>query len=165
MNRNSQSNLSSGSHKSGAVDLICRIKYQNKLPDIPFEPKSVVYPFDSNRYIEYKSTSLEKNFKWDILNEQDLGIRIDLINQDYNKLDQEANLHPDDEKLLEEDNVSAADLKRAEQHNKTVSWMRRNEYISAENTRFQPKQYDSAESKFEKDKIIVFCLIKSFFLF
>ena len=28
-----------------------------------------------------------KNFKWDILNEQDLGVRIDLINQDYNRID------------------------------------------------------------------------------
>ena len=58
-----------------------------------------------------------------------------------------AKLDPKDEKLLEDDNVSAADQKRAEQHGKMVSWMRRNEYISTENTRFQPKQYDAAESK------------------
>ena len=74
-------------HHHHHTDLLCRIKYQNNLPDIPFEPKSIAYPFDANRYVHYKSTSLEKNYKWDILNEQDLGVRIDLINQDYNRPD------------------------------------------------------------------------------
>jgi RNA polymerase II-associated factor 1 len=82
--------LPAGQHGGGAsaaagVELKCKIKYQNNLPDIPFDPKSIAYPFDCNRYIHYKPTSLEKQFKWDILNEQDLGIRIDLIDQDYNK--------------------------------------------------------------------------------
>ena len=76
-----------GHHHHHHTDLLCRIKYQNNLPDIPFEPKSIAYPFDANRYVHYKSTSLEKNYKWDILNEQDLGVRIDLINQDYNRPD------------------------------------------------------------------------------
>jgi hypothetical protein len=120
-----------------SVDLQCRIKYQNKLPDIPFDPKFINYPFDPNRFIEYKSTTLEKNYKWDILNEQDLGVRIDLINQDYNRFDpdgvfsllysyalkkcvfltlnsiQIAILHPIDEKLLEDESLTtAADQKR-----------------------------------------------------
>lgn len=119
-----------------SVDLQCRIKYQNKLPDIPFDPKFINYPFDPNRFIEYKSTTLEKNYKWDILNEQDLGVRIDLINQDYNRFDPDglfpfhsknliknssftckplkiAILHPIDEKLLEEESLTtAADQKR-----------------------------------------------------
>ena len=129
------------------LDLKCKIKYQNNLPDIPFDPKSIAYPFDANRYITYKPTNLEKQFKWDILNEQDLGIRIDLINQDYNKYEPNAILDPRDEKLLEEDVSNANDMKRAEQHGKMVSWMRKNEYISTENTRFMPKQYVSAESK------------------
>lgn len=98
-------------HPQGS-DLVCRIKYQNNLPDIPFDPKSIIYPFDANRYIQFKSTTLEKNYKWDILNEQDLGVRIDLINQDYLRLDHDSKLHPKDEKLLEEDTVSAADIKR-----------------------------------------------------
>jgi RNA polymerase II-associated factor 1 len=80
----SRNNLPPG-HASAGVDLKCKIKYQNNLPDVPFDPKSIAYPFDPNRYIAYKPTNLEKQFKWDILNEQDLGIRIDLINQDYNK--------------------------------------------------------------------------------
>jgi len=111
-----------------AVEIQARIKYQNKLPDIPFDPKFISYPFDPNRFIQYNSTTLEKNYKWDILNEQDLGVRIDLIAQDYNKVDAGACLHPIDEKLLEEESLTtAADQKRTEQHMKPVSWMRRND--------------------------------------
>lgn len=34
----------------------------------------------SFRFVEYKQTSLEKNYKHDLLTEQDLGVTIDLIN-------------------------------------------------------------------------------------
>jgi RNA polymerase II-associated factor 1 len=66
-------------------DLLHRVRYQNNLPDIPFDAKFIRYPFDPHRFIQFKSTSLEKNFKWDIPTEQDLGVHIDLINQDYNR--------------------------------------------------------------------------------
>ena len=37
-----------GSHQPGSsgADIAYRIKYQNNLPDIPFDPKSIKYPFD-----------------------------------------------------------------------------------------------------------------------
>ncbi len=141
-----------------AVEIQARIKYQNKLPDIPFDPKFISYPFDPNRFIQYNSTTLEKTYKWDILNEQDLGVRIDLIAQDYNKVDAGACLHPIDEKLLEEESLTtAADQKRTEQHMKPVSWMRRNDYISTENTKFAPRNYEAAESKYCYS-IIIFIL-------
>lgn len=28
---------------------MCRVKYNNTLPDIPFDPKFITYPFESNR--------------------------------------------------------------------------------------------------------------------
>ena len=31
------------------ADLVCRVKYCNTLPDIPFDPKFILYPFDTNR--------------------------------------------------------------------------------------------------------------------
>jgi RNA polymerase II-associated factor 1 len=98
-------------HSSG--DLPCRVKYQNNLPDIPFDPKFLAYPFDRNRFIHYKSTTLEKNFKRDILTEQDLGVRIDLINQDYTRIDPEAKINPIDASLLEDETITPADLKRS----------------------------------------------------
>ncbi len=33
-----------------ALDLLCSVKYKNNLPDIPFDPKFLPYPFDAQRY-------------------------------------------------------------------------------------------------------------------
>lgn len=32
------------------VDMVCRVKYCNTLPDLPFDPKFITYPFDATRY-------------------------------------------------------------------------------------------------------------------
>ena len=37
--------------------LVTRVKYCNTLPDIPFDPKFIRYPFDANRY-DFKSTDI-----------------------------------------------------------------------------------------------------------
>ena len=39
---------------------ICRMKFRNELPEIPFEPKFLPYPFDPSRLTRYQSTDLEK---------------------------------------------------------------------------------------------------------
>jgi Paf1 len=38
--------------------------------------------FAFNRYVQYNQTTLERNFKFDLLTEHDLGVPIDLINPD-----------------------------------------------------------------------------------
>ena len=68
-------------------------------------------PF-SLRFIQYNATSLEKNYKYELLAEHDLGITIDLINQQAYTSTSSAELHPDDEKLLEEDVHAPQDTKR-----------------------------------------------------
>ncbi|GIY69987.1 RNA polymerase II-associated factor 1 homolog [Caerostris extrusa] len=100
-------------------DLVCRVKYSNTLPDIPFEPKFITYPFSSNRFVDYKPTSLERNYKYDLLTEHDL-----------------ATLHPEDERLLEEDTLTPQDSKRSRHHNKAVPWLKKTEYISNEFNRY-----------------------------
>ena len=35
------------------VDLLCSVKYNNNLPDIPFDPKFLTYPFDSQRSADH----------------------------------------------------------------------------------------------------------------
>ncbi|XP_008055773.1 RNA polymerase II-associated factor 1 homolog isoform X3 [Carlito syrichta] len=67
--------------------VVCRVKYCNSLPDIPFDPKFITYPFDQNRFVQYKATSLEKQHKHDLLTEPDLGVTIDLINPDTYRID------------------------------------------------------------------------------
>ncbi|PSN29950.1 RNA polymerase II-associated factor 1 [Blattella germanica] len=128
-------------------ELVCRVKYCNTLPDIPFDPKFITYPFESTRFIQYNPTSLERNYKYEVLTEHDLGVTIDLINRDTYATDSSALLDPADEKLLEEDVLTPQDSKRSRHHARSVSWLRRTEYISTEQTRFQPQTMDKVEAK------------------
>lgn len=127
-------------------DLVCRVKYNNTLPDIPFDPKFITYPFESNRFYQYKPTSLERSFKYDLLTEHDLDVTIDLINPDTYKVEQNAVPDKEDEKLLEEELNTPADSKRSRHHNTNVSWLRKTEYISTEYNRFIQKS-NKSESK------------------
>lgn len=129
-------------HKSRSTvpkrsDIVCRIKYLNQLPDIPFDPKFIKYPFDPNRFVEYNATSLERNYKHELLAEHDLGVTIDLINPDTYRIDPKAVLDPKDEKLLEEEISTPGDSKRSQRHARNVSWLRKTEYISSEYSRGQ----------------------------
>uniref|UniRef100_A0A673MJ22 RNA polymerase II-associated factor 1 homolog n=1 Tax=Sinocyclocheilus rhinocerous TaxID=307959 RepID=A0A673MJ22_9TELE len=120
-------------HRSGVV---CRVKYGNSLPDIPFDPKFITYPFDQHRFVQYKATSLEKQHKHELLTEPDLGVTIDLINPDTYRIDSSILLDPADEKLLEEEIQAPSSSKRSQQHAKVVPWMRKTEYISTEFNRY-----------------------------
>ena len=83
-------------------ELVCKVKYQNNLPDIPFDPKFLEYPFDSQRFVNYKPTSLERNYKFELQVEHDMGIFVDLVLPDAYALppEDEIVLDPKDEKLL-----------------------------------------------------------------
>lgn len=127
-----------GSHRTlpERSGVVCRVKYCNSLPDIPFDPKFITYPFDQNRFVQYKATSLEKQHKHDLLTEPDLGVTIDLINPDTYRIDPSVLLDPADEKLLEEEIQAPTSSKRSQQHAKVVPWMRKTEYISTEFNRY-----------------------------
>ncbi|XP_026994533.1 RNA polymerase II-associated factor 1 homolog [Tachysurus fulvidraco] len=116
--------------------VVCRVKYCNSLPDIPFDPKFIAYPFDQHRFVQYKATSLEKQHKHELLTEPDLGVTIDLINPDTYRIDPNILLDPADEKLLEEEIQAPTSSKRSQQHAKVVPWMRKTEYISTEFNRY-----------------------------
>ena len=64
------------------------------------------------RFIQYNPTSLERNYKYEVLTEHDLGVTIDLINRETYANDYSAQLDPADEKLLEEDVLTPQDSKR-----------------------------------------------------
>nr|CAD2150254.1 unnamed protein product [Meloidogyne enterolobii] len=127
-----------GNRQEPGVDLICKVKYTNKLPDLPFEPKFLQSPFVSlNRFVNYKPSTLEKNFKYELLTEPDLNVKIDLISTTY-QLDgiDKPHLHPIDEQLLEDESIQQLNTKRSIQHRKVVPWMRKTEYISTEFNRY-----------------------------
>lgn len=117
------------------------------MPDIPFDLKYITYPFASDRFVQYNPTSLERNYKYEVLTEHDLGVTIDLINRDLYQSDPNAQLDPADEKLLEEDVHTPQDSQRSRHHAKSVSWLRKSEYISTEQTRFQPQNNEKVEAK------------------
>ena len=127
-------------------ELVCRVKYNNTLPDIPFDPKFITYPFESNRFIQYKPTSLERTYKYDMLTEHDLGVTIDLINPDTYKANLNSYADSEDERLLEEEMNTLHDSRRSRHHNTSVSWLRKTEYISTEYNRFTQKS-DKHETK------------------
>ncbi|VBB30802.1 unnamed protein product [Acanthocheilonema viteae] len=121
------------------TDFLCRVKYNNALPDIPFDTKFLACPFVSlSRFTDYKSSSLEKNFKFELLCEPDCGVNIDLINPEtyYVDVDSPKKHHPIDLELLEDEQINPQNLRRSLQHSKMVPWMRKTEYISSEFTRF-----------------------------
>ena len=99
------------------------------------------------RFIHYNPTSLERNYKYEVLTEHDLGVEVDLINKDVYAGDINTLLDPADEKLLEEDILTPQDSKRSRHHARSVSWLRRTEYISTEQTRFQPQTVEKVEAK------------------
>uniref|UniRef100_A0A914BUF1 RNA polymerase II-associated factor 1 homolog n=1 Tax=Acrobeloides nanus TaxID=290746 RepID=A0A914BUF1_9BILA len=130
------------------ADFICKVKYTNTLPDLPFDPKFLECPFVAlDRFVQYKPTSLEKNYKFELLTEPDLGVKIDLINPlTYQIPDGKIVHHPDDEKLLEDEAVTQQNLRRSQQHSKIVPWMRKTEYISTEFNRYGVSS-DKSETK------------------
>lgn len=100
--------------------------------------------------MQYKQTSLEKNYKHDLLTEQDLGVSIDLINPETYELPE--NVHPymrlpdEDERLLEDEIAAPQDTKRSRCHNRAISWLKKTEYISTEFNRYGASS-DKTETK------------------
>ena len=90
---------------------------------------------------------MERNYRYEVLTEHDLGVSIDLINKDIYAVEPGTYLDPADEKLLEEDVLTPQDSRRSRHHARSVSWLRRTEYISTEQTRFQPQTMDKVEAK------------------
>lgn len=119
-------------------DLLCRVKYCNRLPDIPFDPKFLTYPFDPHRFVKYKHTSLEGNYKHELHTETDLGLDIDLISMDCEKEAEASTFNEVDEKLLEDEVVPVSEQSsRNQRRGFKASWLRRTEYISSEYRQFQ----------------------------
>lgn len=159
-------------------DLLCRVKWNNSLPDIPFDPKFIMYPFDPDRFKKYKPTSLEKEYKNDLLTEHDLGVNIDLISPETYGIPADNNgLSPEDEKLMEEDSGVSGDggikqnsminEKRSRQHNLVVPWLKKTEYISTDFNRYGASSENNetkvgyyVQKKFKEDKEKIICMDK-----
>ncbi|PAV66848.1 hypothetical protein WR25_00357 [Diploscapter pachys] len=128
----------------GGMDFICKPKYTNTLPDIPFDAKFMSCPFvPLERFVEYKPSTLEKNYKFELLCEMDMGVNIDLIDPLTYKVDPKVanNVHQLDQldekdRILIDDETQPQNTRRSAQHSKVVPWMRKTEYIAPEFNRY-----------------------------
>ncbi|KAE9413148.1 hypothetical protein Angca_006261 [Angiostrongylus cantonensis] len=128
-----------GKHKSRGPDFICKPRFRNTLPDLPFPGKFLPCPFvELERFIDYKPTSLEMEYKFEVQCEMDMGLNLDLIDPNTYKVDPnvEIQLNEKDSILLEDEDSNAKQMKRSAQHSKVVPWMRKTQYISSEFNRF-----------------------------
>lgn len=123
--------------------LVVKVKYNNTLPDIPFDPKFIVNPLSISRYVDYDTTSLEHNSKHELLTPMDLGVDIDLILPDRYKIPDNPVHDPEDDRLINDDDPppqltkkSPRDKPHSQLHNKVVPWLKKTEYISTEYNRY-----------------------------
>ncbi|KAL9658443.1 hypothetical protein ABK040_005987 [Willaertia magna] len=108
---------------------LCNMKFQTALPTIDLDPILLEYPIDNNnmKYISYKTTSLEKNHKYELLTEPNMGININLINSSIYKNVNKLKLNKKDEELL-----LPIDLdKEIQDDNYKPSWLKTPTYFDA----------------------------------
>eukprot|EP00644_Phytophthora_capsici_P002250 jgi/Phyca11/528181/estExt2_fgenesh1_pm.C_PHYCAscaffold_270085 len=110
-------------------EFLANLEFRNSLPDIPFDTKFVKYPHEPERLIKYKPNSLEMDYTYEIHEEPNLGLTIDLIDPaKYQAPEVPEPLEVGDEQVLmmKEDH---AGTKGRTKVRPTVSWLRRTEYM------------------------------------
>lgn len=68
--------------KLGA-EFLCRVRYRNNLPPLPFAPKLIATPPLTARFVKYESTSLIEKTPYALAVDQDLGMPIDVATVQY----------------------------------------------------------------------------------
>jgi len=141
----------SRSKRGRAVEtsLLVQPKYSNALPDVPFAPKFLEYPFDPNRFVTYNHTRLEKTHKFQLHVPSDLGVEVDLIDGITLGNPEAVDLDPRDEALLKDAaNLSEREKKRAKTRGQDLKWMRKTIYMNGQGGRTYGKQTEtSTENK------------------
>eukprot|EP01118_Nematostelium_gracile_P013254 TRINITY_DN4987_c0_g4_i1.p1 TRINITY_DN4987_c0_g4~~TRINITY_DN4987_c0_g4_i1.p1 ORF type:complete len:362 (-),score=114.00 TRINITY_DN4987_c0_g4_i1:66-1151(-) len=135
---------------SAKNEFICKIRYSNALPDIPFDPKFLTYPFNKNRFVKYSTTSLEKNFKSVLHTEPDMGIPIDIIDPNAYKIPEGRVVLPsEDQRLLEPITSEGGSSKkrRMEKIRPVVPWLQKTHYVTS-----LSKEVKKREKKDEVEK-------------
>ncbi|RLN38408.1 hypothetical protein BBJ28_00014538 [Nothophytophthora sp. Chile5] len=110
-------------------EFLATLEFRNALPDIPFDTKFVQYPHERERLIKYKPNTLEQDYTYEIHEEANLGLPIDLIDPaKYEAPENPGPLEIGDEQVLmmKEDHAGKVGRSKARP---TVSWLRRTEYM------------------------------------
>ncbi|GAA5816231.1 hypothetical protein MFLAVUS_009757 [Mucor flavus] len=136
-------------------DYICRVRYRNVLPPVPYPPKMLTIPSLVERHIPYQSTSLIEQTPYSLIMDQSAAIPFDKALVDY--LDA-METNPEEvsrpvEEVAEEDKIlltaprEGPDTTGMYTRKPNVTWLRRSEYIAQE-TRGVSNRKEGVESKF-----------------
>ncbi|KAH7479103.1 hypothetical protein PRIC1_009344 [Phytophthora ramorum] len=110
-------------------EFLASLEFRNSLPDIPFDTKFVKYPHEPERLIKYKPNTLEMDYTYEIHEEPNLGLTIDLIDPaKYEAPTDPEPLEVGDEQalMMKEDHMGTKGRSKVRP---TVSWLRRTEYM------------------------------------
>ncbi|KAG2186625.1 hypothetical protein INT44_002849 [Umbelopsis vinacea] len=121
-------------------EFLCRVRYRNNLPPLPFAPKLIAMPSVAQRHVKYESTSLIENTQYPLLiDDEELGMPIDsALIQYLSETDGDRDARPtqnirDEDRALmvppREDTVAAT---AGGTRRPLVTWLRRSEYIQTD---------------------------------
>lgn len=80
---------------------MCDVQFVNKLPEVPFEPKFLKCPLDESRHVRYRETTLERDYKLELLSGVDVGVALDLIDYtSFTQKDRKPELNTVDQQLI-----------------------------------------------------------------
>ncbi|KAI8088094.1 RNA polymerase II-associated [Gilbertella persicaria] len=136
-------------------DYICRVRYRNTLPPVPYAPKMLTIPSLVERHVPYQSTSLVEQTPYSLIMDQSASIPFDKALVDY--LDAMES-HPEEvsepmEGVAEEDKILMSEPTDGQgasglyTRKPNVTWLRRSEYIAQE-TRGISNRKEGVENKF-----------------
>jgi hypothetical protein len=88
--------------RAGESEFVCSLQFMNKLPELPYDPKFLKCPLEENRHYTYRETSLEREYKFELLTGIDVGVNLDLIDiSSYAVPEKPPELDPIDQQLIE----------------------------------------------------------------
>ncbi len=61
------------------TEFLCTIKFRNSLPDPPLGPHFLELPLDLEKYVKYKPTTLESDYKWKVTRSVSVVLLLSLL--------------------------------------------------------------------------------------
>eukprot|EP01134_Creolimax_fragrantissima_P007539 CFRG7539T1 len=121
------------SEREYASDLLCSDKYKSAVPEVPLDTKMLEYPFDKQRFLKYRPSTLEKTRKFSVQPLSLLPVAIELIDPEAYVGSLNARLHADDLALVQEEPKKDNKSKnRSKVHSIHVNWLIKTQYLSSD---------------------------------
>ena len=68
-------------YRKGA-EFLCKVRWKNPLPPLPFAPKLLRYEINEKKYTQFQWSDWMKRQTFPLLTENDLGMALDLVDLD-----------------------------------------------------------------------------------